>query len=296
MKSIIDARARARSRAVLESYQDSLKYLRGVRLSQPVLPAPNRHQMMLEAAIACTLRDLCVVWGPEPLKLKRVRPETDSLTLVAEPEGLADHLYQLIPVWDAEDDVRRDYRVGGVPGLRFRDIPGPGPRSNGVVFYVPGLKASVTVLGVPEVALRERVALLREAGLVTLPPDSPLTQHERFAFKRYDDGSSVAASFVLRHLGLFTPNGVVALDAWPNTNSRYSVQLALPAQSDDPLPELTRALTSGHYYLPLQLNGVQSAFGRDFATGENTVELDVRLLPIDDAAWLRRISQSVALV
>lgn len=267
-------RARLRSEALLEPYQESFHYVRGLRPHEPVVPLPSERQCRLEALVIGRLRHLLDTERGQPLDFKGLEPKRISAgahdyTLLADPRGLAGTLSNLIPTWSREDG----YIQSGIAGLRYGDYLS----GAGVSFFFPGQRERFTVLGV---SLRALVAHRSSYDFDddtdwARPGDAP---HLAELATRARSGHQLRPlSAIARRLGFLVGSKVDAIDSWWSSESQFSVELLTPNDRPNLTAELVQKLQSPHFSPQLRLDAENSDhYNHFFEMADASVRIDLR--------------------
>lgn len=270
---LLQERARARSAALIRPYEAALAHVESLSPDAPVVPQPSTDQRYIEGLVMGRLGRLL---DPERAKRPsahfvplRIDAGVDHYTMKVRGDGVAGVLHSLLPVWE----VGGDEIDGGIPGLRYS----PSDDGTGVSFYLLGRSGVVTFRG-PSLGEFEcfRLTVLREAGQVSVRPDDPLTPQEDASPVRSLE-SVLAASIVARRLGLIVNAGSTAVDSWWNTHDRFAVELIVPDDAPNPMPELLAQMQSPHLAPRLRLD----RWGSDhhyLSIDGSKAEIDLRVL------------------
>lgn len=244
-------RVHLRKRALLETYQESLEYVRALRPNEPVIPVPSPLQCRLEGAIIGRigyLFDPARGQGDEFKKLEplRIWAESRSYTVQAAPEGLASTLSRLLPTWSPHDTEVEN----GVAGLRYDDYK----RGAGVSFFFPGQVERFTVLGISLWDLESyRLAHVYDRVQGTAKLGDPLHRQER-ASHHEADARLVPLSAIARRLGLLVRANFDAIDSWWSDQRRFAVELLTSSDRHRPMIDLLAELQSPHFAPQLRRN------------------------------------------
>jgi hypothetical protein len=247
----LTSRARLRSEALIEPYQESLRYVRSLAPRDPVVPVPSRLQCDLEGLIVGHIGYLFdPVRGqiPEYRRLEplRIWASEREYTVKAATEGLASTLGRLLPRWSSQD---REVQ-SGIAGLRCTDYKS----GAGLSFFFPGQAERFHVLGI---SLRElesfRTRNIYSTDLRTVRPGDPLHPQERGYVHQTHD-RLLPLSAIARRLGLFVNSNVDAVDSWWSDSRRFSIELLTSDDRPDPMPLLLRKLQSPYLSPGLRLN------------------------------------------
>jgi hypothetical protein len=237
-------RVHLRKRALLEPYQESLQYVRALRPSDPVVPAPSARQCRLEGSIIGRIGYLFDPARGQDEEFKKLEPlriwaESRSYTVQAAPEGLAPTLSRLLPTWSPHDDEVEN----GVAGLRYGDYR----NGSGVSFFFPGQVERFTVLGITLGELEAyRLAHVYDRVGGTVKFSDPLHRQERASHDE-TDAQLVPLSAIARRLGLLVRANFDAIDSWWSDQRQFAVELLTSSDRHKPMIGLLAELQSPHF-------------------------------------------------
>lgn len=269
----IEDRARIRSTALLEPYAAALARVQSLPLGTPVVAEPPLSQKLLEGQIFGYLRYL---FDPErPRRARRgfevtgIWADPDHLELSARGADLPAALCGLLPAWTPGDRTVGD----GIPGLRHTNSE----HGNGVSFYLAGQPGRVTFTGVSYEDFEEcRRAALADSGLRGATSDQPiLALEERSRIGHTDD--MPAGSAVGRRLGLLMHPCVTAIDSWWARTGRFNIELIVPADGPDPMPQILSHMQSPHLAPRLRLR-LSDGYHHIMSIEGSSAEIDVRII------------------
>lgn len=240
VQTAVTARARIRSTALLEPYATALVHAQSLPLDAPVVAEPSLAQTLLEGRIFGQLRHL---FDPErPRRTRRafevlaILADTNHLELAVRGADLPSALSSLLPAW-APGDRTVEY---GIPGLRHTDSE----HRDGISFYIAGQPGRVTFTGISAGDLDDcRRVTLDAAALRGAAVDQPLLALEARSRTGCTDDMS-AASVVGRRLGVLMHPHVSAIESWWTRDGRFDVELIVPTELPDPMPEILSQMQS----------------------------------------------------
>jgi hypothetical protein len=269
----VEDRARVRSTALLEPYVTALAHVQSLPLGTSVMAEPSLSQKLLEGRIFGYLRHL---FDPErPRGVRRgfeitgIWADPNHLELAARGADLPAALCGLLPAWMPGDRTVGD----GIPGLRHTNSE----HGDGVSFYLAGQPGRVTFTGVSLKDFEDRRrAALADSGLRGATSDQPLLALEaRSRIGHTDD--MPAGSAVARRLGLLMHPCVTAIDSWWARTGRFDVELIVPADGPDPMPQILSHMQSPHLAPRLSLR-LSDGHHHIMSIEGSSAEIDVRIL------------------
>lgn len=273
VEAATEHRARIRSTALLEPFTTALAHVLSLPSEVPVVAEPSDSQSLLEGRIFGYLRQLFDPERPHNARrgfeISRIWTEENHLELVTRGADLPAALCRLLPAWTPGDRTVED----GIPGLRHTHSE----RGDGVSFYLAGQPGRVTFTGVSFKDFEEcRQVALADAGLRGATNDQPmLTLEARSRIGLTDDMS--AGSVVGRRLGLLMHPRVTAIDSWWARIGRFDVELIVPADGPDPVPQILSHLQSPHLAPRLSLRR-SDGYHHIMSIEGSSSEIDVRVL------------------
>ncbi|MEU1672349.1 hypothetical protein ABZ752_10000 [Streptomyces roseifaciens] len=138
-RSVLSDLARQRTLYTNEGLLNARKAIHSLSPGAPPIPRALGDQELFEAAAFAQLIRPCH-FGLHPLRIAKVRPAPEHLTLVidCDPQLIFDVLQDLLPTWDPEGDVH------GVEGLRIL-----GWTDNSLDLHQPGWRTLIRLTGAP---------------------------------------------------------------------------------------------------------------------------------------------------
>lgn len=266
-------RARIRSTALLEPYATALVHAQSLPLDAPVVAEPSLAQTLLEGRIFGQLRHL---FDPErPRRARRgfevvgIWADTNQLELAVRGADLPAALYGLLPAWAPGDRTVEH----GIPGLRHTDSE----HGDGITFYLAGQSGRVTFTGISARDLEDcRRVALDAAALRGAAEDQPLLALEARSRTGPTDDMS-AASVIGRRLGVLMHPDVSAIDSWWTRDSRFDVELIVPTEVPDPMPQILSQMQSPDLAPRLHLRK-EDGYHHVLSIEGSESEIDLRVL------------------
>lgn len=246
--SWLTRRARLRSRALMEPMAASVQTLQEAGPGGPVTPLPDAGQALLEGAVFSEIRTLHCPMPSDPrmpkslpgvLDVRRLRAQTDSLTVTVGPEGPVRTLgLGLFPY--------REVGEGGyviAPGMRLRE------RDGVVEIYRPGATGVVRFRGIQyaDVLLSHREVCPAGQCMAEQFPDE-VTHEERTRGFFPVPRAGMALSAMVRRLGILRSWGATSIDTWPWRSASWSggviVEAWFPSMDPSSRRKILEALCS----------------------------------------------------